>query len=133
MAARGQGSKYQGSKWLTRERRLALYVRDGLACCWCGAGIEDGAQLSLDHLTPHCEGGSNLNDNLVTCCRKCNSSRGARSVADFAAAVASYLNHGVTADAILAHITATVQRPVDTKAAKALIAARGGYTQALQG
>lgn len=133
MAARGLGNRYQGAKWLTRARRLGIYLRDGLACCYCGATVEDGAQLSLDHLTPHCEGGSNTNENLVTCCRRCNSSRGNRPVAVFCDAVAGYLNHGITGAMILAHIETTRQRPVDTKAATALIAARGGFTQALKG
>jgi hypothetical protein len=133
MAARGLGKKYQGSKWLTRERRLALYVRDGLACCYCGASVEDGTQLSLDHIIPHCQGGNNKNENLVTACKRCNSSRGDRPVDVFCDAVAGYLNHGVTGDQIMAHIADVLQRPVDTKAAKALIAARGGFTKALQG
>lgn len=133
MAARGQGGKYQGSKWLTRERRLAIYLRDGLACCYCGATVEDGAMLTLDHLVPHCQGGSNKSDNLITSCRRCNSSRGARSVSEFCEAVAGYLNHGVAAAMILEHVTTTVSRPVDIKSAKMLIAQRGGFTQALQG
>lgn len=131
MAARGQGKAYQGAKWLSRERRLALYTRDGLACVYCGAAVEDGAQLSLDHVIPHCQGGDNKSTNLLTSCKRCNSSRGARSVEDFCVAVAAYLNHGIQASDILAHIQDCLSRPVDIKAAKALIAKRGGFTQAL--
>jgi hypothetical protein len=132
MAARGLGSKYQGSKWITRERRLALYIRDGMGCAYCGLGIEDGAMLTLDHLTPHCQGGKNTSDNLITACRTCNSARGDRTLEEFADRVAGYLNHGITADQILTHVRQTVGRPVDTKAAKALIAARGSFAQALK-
>jgi hypothetical protein len=54
-------------------------------------------------------------------------------VATFAAAVAGYLNHGVTGEQIVAHVETTRQRPLDVTAAKALIAARGSYTAALRG
>lgn len=125
MAARGLGSKYQGSKWIRPEKRLSIYLRDGLACVWCGASAEEEERLSLDHLDPWVEGGSNDATNLVTSCRRCNSSRGDRSVEDFAAAVATYLDHGVTAAAIEAHVRATALRPLDVVAAKELIARRG--------
>jgi len=112
--------------------RLALYLRDGLACCYCGSGIEDGAKLTLDHLTPHSLGGSNAPENLITCCHRCNSSRGTRPYPEFAEKVASYLNHGITAAQILEHIATTSARPVDRTQAKALLTRRGGFTAALQ-
>ena len=51
-----------GSKWIRPDKRLAIYLRDGLACAYCGDSVEEGAKLSLDHLTCHSHGGSN-NDN----------------------------------------------------------------------
>lgn len=42
-------------------------------CCYCGSGIT----LSLDHLLPKSLGGPGSGDNLVWCCRSCNSSKGA--------------------------------------------------------
>lgn len=83
-------AKNQGSKWIRPVKRLAIYLRDGMACAYCGASVEDGAQLSLDHLKPYCEGGSNEAGNLVTCCHRCNSSRGARSWRKFAAAASEF-------------------------------------------
>lgn len=134
MAARGmENSKYQGSKWISRPRRLAIYLRDGMSCVYCGATIEDGASLTLDHLTPFCEGGTHESHNLVTCCSRCNSSRGARSVKTFVAAVAEYLDHDVKASSILRHITCTVKRPVDVKAAGKIIRQRGSWQAALKG
>lgn len=125
----GQG---QGQKWIRNERRVALYLRDGLACAYCGATIEEGARLTLDHLVAHSDNGTNANDNLVTACLKCNSSRGKRDWRTFAATVSAYLNHGVRAEDIVAHIETTAQRPVDVQAAKAIIARRGGFTAALR-
>lgn len=131
MAARGLGKKYQGSKWITRERRLGIYLRDGLACAYCASTIEDGAMLTLDHLVPFSEGGTTRSDNLITCCRKCNSSRGSRTLEAFAAATAGYLNHGVTAEHILMSVHEKIARAVDLQAAKSLIAARGSFVNAL--
>jgi hypothetical protein len=122
----------QGMNWIRPEKRLAIYLRDGLACCYCGESLEDGAKLTLDHLTPHSHGGSNHQKNLVTCCHRCNSSRGNRDYKEFAEAAAEYIDRGVTADEILAHIEQTRMRKLDVAAAKELIAHRGGFTQALQ-
>ena len=120
----------QGSKWIRREKRLAIYLRDGLACAWCGHGLEDNAALTLDHLTPNSLGGSNEATNLVTACRQCNTVRGVRPTPEFAAAVAGYID--ADTQAILDHIDDLVARPVDVASAKDLIAARGSYTEALQ-
>lgn len=35
----------QGSKWLRRSTRMALYIRDGFACLWCSCGQEDTPHL----------------------------------------------------------------------------------------
>lgn len=129
--ARGAG-KWQGQKWIRNEKRLAIYLRDGLACCYCGASVEEGTQLTLDHVQPHSHGGTNDASNLVTCCKKCNSSRGNRELEAFVTAVAGYINHGIDASDILAHIATTTRRPLDVPAAKALIALRGGFSQAVK-
>jgi hypothetical protein len=123
----------QGMNWIRQEKRLAIYLRDGLACAWCGAVIEDGAILTLDHLKPHSKGGANHEGNLVTSCARCNSSRGNRSVKAFATVVAAYLNHGVTPKAILGHVATTTKRKLDVASAKELIARRGGFVAACKG
>ena len=89
--------------------------------------------MTLDHLRPHNHGGSNAETNLVTACHSCNSGRGKRSWKLFAAKVAGYVNHGVTADQIIRHIERTRYRVLDVKAAAALIAARGSFSEALKG
>jgi len=124
-----RAKRTQGSKWIRREKRLAIYLRDGLACCYCGASIEGGAQLSLDHLQAYSHGGSNEATNLVTCCSRCNSARGNRPVAAFARACAEYLN--VEAGEITKHINNARRRQLDIGAAKELIALRGSYSAVL--
>lgn len=130
MIARNRNRDGQGMNWIRPAKRLAIYLRDGLACVWCGATIEDGCTLTLDHLTAQSKGGSNHERNLVTCCHRCNSSRGHRSVKAFAVAVAAYLNHGTKPASILAFVKLTVTRKLDIEAAKALIARRGGFVAA---
>lgn len=122
----------QGMNWCRADLRISLYLRDGLCCVYCENAIEDGARLTLDHLVPHSQGGNNKPENLVTCCHKCNSSRGNRDWREFAAKVADYLNHNVTAQQIIDHIETTRQRTVDRKQAKDILARRGGFTAVLQ-
>ena len=66
---------WQGMNWIRQDKRLAIYLRDGMACAYCGATIEKGATLSLDHLQPAAKGGGNHEGNLITCCTACNSRR----------------------------------------------------------
>lgn len=124
MASQRGSSSYQGMNWIRQEKRLAIYLRDGLACIYCGGTLEDGLTMTLDHVIPYSQGGGNGEWNLVTACLRCNSSRGDRPVEDFAQAVAAYLNHGATAEAIMARINGFRTRPLDVPAAKGIIARR---------
>jgi len=124
---------WNGAKWIRRERRLAIYMRDGLACVWCGSSLEDeGVTLSLDHIVPVSQGGKNISRNLVTSCRKCNSVRGDRSLHDFASAVAYYLNRGVAAQSIIAYVLDCANRPVDLRVAQHIISKRASWQRALE-
>lgn len=122
-----------GMNWCRQDFRLGVYLRDGCACVWCGASVEDGAQLTLDHLTPREEGGGNEPSNLVTACHLCNSRRGSRSITAFAKAVAGYVNHGVTATEVLLNISRLIRQDLKPfrAEAKALIARRGSAAKAL--
>ncbi len=128
--ARGNG-KWQGMNWIRQEKRLAIYLRDGLACAYCGFSVEEGAQLTLDHVKPHSKGGTNHETNLVTCCHKCNCSRGNRSVRAFAADVATYID--ADAKTIERHVRACTRRPLAKDEAKQMIARRRSAAQVLKG
>ncbi len=52
-------ANWQGMNWITQKKRLAIYLRDGMACAWCGKGVEENMTLSLDHLKTHAAGGEN--------------------------------------------------------------------------
>lgn len=67
----------RSSKWIRREKRIAIYIRDGFRCCYCGTDLSNATnrEMGLDHLKPQCDGGSNDATNLVTACLACNSAR----------------------------------------------------------
>ena len=112
-------ARTQGMNWCRQTTRLAIYLRDGMACAYCGDAVESGAKLTLDHIKPHSNGGSNDPANLVTCCHRCNSSRGTRPVTVFASAVAEYLNHGAKAADIVAHVRRIRRRALPSRRGKA--------------
>lgn len=56
---------------ISRELRVAVYMRDYFRCVWCGS---DG-RLELDHIVPWSAGGSDDFDNLRTLCHNCNDYR----------------------------------------------------------
>lgn len=73
-------STWYGSNWIKRAKRIAIYLRDGFTCVYCGKSLldEPSANVHLDHRIPRQLGGSNDASNLVTACRSCNCARGCR-------------------------------------------------------
>lgn len=79
------------SSWITKSKRLAIYLRDDFTCCYCGAHLKnaDPNLVTLDHLVPrnplvaHGSGGNEAT-NLVTACKSCNSSRQDKEWTSFA-------------------------------------------------
>jgi 5-methylcytosine-specific restriction endonuclease McrA len=132
MNARHRGN-WHGMNWIRQAKRLAIYLRDGLACAYCGASVESGTQFTLDHVHAHTHGGHNHESNLVTCCLRCNASKNSRTLAQFARAVAAYINHNVSAKQIVAHVRACTSRALGKYRleAKQLIARRGSASRAL--
>lgn len=70
----------RSSSWITKHKRLAIYLRDGFACAYCGVDLRGRSRrdISLDHLICRDHGGSNHESNLVTACAACNCGRSAR-------------------------------------------------------
>ena len=52
--------------------RYDVMMRDGFKCVICGATVEDGAKLHVDHIIPISKGGKTKLDNLRTLCDRCN-------------------------------------------------------------
>lgn len=65
---------WNGSNWIRRAKRLAIYIRDGFRCQYCQRDLKGlrPRLVTLDHITPVALGGSNDSTNLVTCCKNCN-------------------------------------------------------------
>ena len=53
--------------------RRSVFARDNYTCQYCGT---TGKDLTIDHVVPKRHGGGMHWDNLVTCCRKCNTKKG---------------------------------------------------------
>jgi 5-methylcytosine-specific restriction endonuclease McrA len=97
---------------ISKTDRLAIYLRDGMSCAWCGSSIEDeGIILSLDHVKPQIENGDSTASNMITACRKCNSVRGSRSVRSFAHDSAKYAN--LDANETMAYIAAHIAMDIE--------------------
>jgi hypothetical protein len=126
------GNKH-GMNWISQVKRLAIYIRDGMACTYCGHEVEDGASLCLDHIRSRCHGGDNHETNLVTACKRCNDSKNSRTYTKFAIAVAAYVNHGLTAKQICQHVRDCARRPLAAHLAEAkhLVAMRGSASKVL--
>lgn len=77
-----------GSRWIRRTRRLALYMRDGFCCVYCGLSMIDHKpdHIELDHIdgTEYFGSPVHTNDNLVTCCQACNRAKRDLPLSDWA-------------------------------------------------
>jgi 5-methylcytosine-specific restriction endonuclease McrA len=70
---RNHGPRQQARLSISRQQRHRVYVRDGYRCVDCGRGCD----LTLDHIVAlaHEVTRHYRDDELVTRCRSCNSSR----------------------------------------------------------
>lgn len=112
----------RSSSWCAKPTRLAIYIRDGFCCQYCGRNLRDAAprELTLDHLKCREDGGSNAPTNLVLACLKCNSARSNRTV------WYKYATGGA-----VERIRRTVRRKLNRELAKALITGTITREQAL--
>jgi len=62
------------------EIRIEVFKRDNYTCAYCGAR---GVQLECDHVIPVSRGGCNKLSNLVTACKPCNRSKGAKMLEEW--------------------------------------------------
>jgi len=57
--------------------RRSILARDNYVCQYCG---QTGRDLTVDHVIPKRLGGPTTWENLVCCCRKCNTKKGDKSL-----------------------------------------------------
>ncbi|MEW6139327.1 MAG: HNH endonuclease [Thermodesulfobacteriota bacterium] len=55
--------------------RRNVLIRDGFVCQYCGREHTSG-DLTIDHIIPKVQGGTNAWTNVVACCRACNMKKG---------------------------------------------------------
>ena len=53
--------------------RRSIFARDNYTCQYCGVQTRD---LTIDHIVPKRHGGPMHWENLVACCRRCNTKKG---------------------------------------------------------
>jgi 5-methylcytosine-specific restriction endonuclease McrA len=58
--------------------RKNIYLRDANTCQYCGSKLKSD-DLTLDHIIPKSRGGKSSWDNMVACCRVCNSRKDNRT------------------------------------------------------
>ena len=58
--------------------RKNVLLRDRYTCQYCQR-VFPSSDLTLDHVTPRCDGGRSSWENLVACCRSCNHKKGGRT------------------------------------------------------
>jgi hypothetical protein len=56
-----------------KRKREYILTRDAFTCAYCG-----GEADTVDHILPHSLGGTSDPGNLISCCRRCNSSKSDR-------------------------------------------------------
>lgn len=57
--------------------RLQVLDRDGWICAYCRKALV-GDDATVDHIVAKARGGTDHPDNLISCCRSCNASKGDR-------------------------------------------------------
>lgn len=88
-SAKKERSPHQPTgRWIRADKRLAIYLRDGMTCVYCLVDLHDAdpRDITLDHIRPRSDGGTNHESNLITACRSCNCSRQDTPLARFAGA-----------------------------------------------
>jgi len=102
--------------WVRQDLRLAIYMRDGFRCLYCGASQFLDECLSLDHL---CAGADNSPANLATACISCNVAKGEMGLAEF------------VGEDLAESIRRAAGRPVDRLTAAAVLVVRGSASRAV--
>lgn len=78
IAVRGHGRNHSPENTTPPLSNRELFLRDGNTCMYCGRQLL-AHLLTRDHLTPLSRGGHDTWQNVVTACRSCNHSKGART------------------------------------------------------
>lgn len=81
-AVRARRYRREAAGGLTIEERAVLLRQQRARRFWCQLCFAQPG-TELDHVVPLVRGGSNLEGNLLLCCRSCNSRKGHRLAAEW--------------------------------------------------
>ncbi|KYK80871.1 hypothetical protein SC936_05715 [Aggregatibacter actinomycetemcomitans serotype e str. SC936] len=70
------------SKAFSKSKRLLVADKCNWHCAYCGEKLSKETMV-IDHIVAKSNGGSNHIDNLFPSCRKCNSSKGVKTLEQF--------------------------------------------------
>ena len=97
--------------WITPQKRDAIYRRDNYTCGYCGRNYSaDRSRLSLDHITPRAQGGSNQPTNLVTACDDCNNRKRNRTLGEYLEYLRVHVRRVVRVDIIKKRVNSMRRR-----------------------
>jgi 5-methylcytosine-specific restriction endonuclease McrA len=77
----GVKGKFKHSRATPVLSNTNLFKRDILTCGYCGKHFPE-SQLTRDHIVPVSKGGRDVWQNVVACCKKCNSHKGNKMLDD---------------------------------------------------
>jgi HNH endonuclease len=118
---------WHGHHWIRDDKRLAIWLRDGLACAYCRKTALP-ADACVEHVIPFEKGGSNHHSNLVTSCTRCNARKADMPLRRFARTLAPASPEVIVER--IAKFTARQLRPYRNEAKK-LVAQYGTASKAL--
>lgn len=83
-----------GARWNVQRKRVL--DRDGWRCCYCGTSLE-GTDATVDHVEPISldPGRTYRDDELISCCRRCNAVKGDRQLVRLEFANPSWFPNGL--------------------------------------
>lgn len=118
-------SNKHGSSWIRKEKRLAIYLRDNFHCLYCDKDLRFAmpSTVTLDHIIPRADSGNNNQENLITTCVSCNSSRQDTDIFEYLLKIEP--DYEVAADMArrrFDRIDAQIRLPINLALAKAIIA-----------
>lgn len=71
---------------ISKAKRKRVFKKCNNQCVYCKKELVMGDfDACIDHVIPLAKGGNNEDENLVVACRKCNSSKGIKSVSEWSA------------------------------------------------
>ena len=72
-------NNFSAKKW------LIVQSKTNSKCAYCGADLLEMNYFdsTIDHIIPKSKGGNDNVDNLLPCCRNCNSSKGGKSIEEY--------------------------------------------------